>query len=1589
MLQAMNEKSLIAKNGSEATTPLNHLNPIMIISNLEATTSPDQIEQKHKSKNTSTRTDSLCGTNTNLYTIYNKSCENTTNVIKPSKVCKSLTHIITYAHKDEVPVSDGTLFTKDHYYDINVDPSKRYFRMDYIDFQQRLLRTPIEQRTFYEYIEGKNRKIYADIEYEFSDADREAAIDNFDQVLGFVLFGIKTELESKSVPYSYERDCIILQSHGANKRSVHIIINNWFFDKCNIKATSNVFAFMTAVRNYIPTKLWHFTKPSETKRSETLDMSVYSSGKEFRLIWNTKIGKNRYLDVDPCTGLQARFPTGTNDIDVEQLRLFEGCLVTMTYNWKSLPDWYIESDSKHSVIKNMVDITSEQRDKMIQAFNNSEFHDIYRLDEHQSTSKNAIYMVPINKSVLCPIHNRCHKSNHAKLCYSAAGNIYVSCYGQGANNIRFIGKDVIPEEIDEDLEDNPVNDDNCGLNCGDFILKPGENIEDAILKQQVQKRAPAYPIIGSLNTNVDPITHSQGTLTSGKVVNISKAALREYNNDRTTFPEVREGQMLIPCATTTIASFINGNTIYIGGNEYQVHEVFNSYERYRCGQGVKYNFANGDFGKALRALGHFTEQKTIKREKIYIVTLKRADPITNTNPLEAINAMLTNLALEPVQGAKQRQLDKNNDIKRFIDEYLIPDINSSVDIENLFLCFKDYCGTNKIILNRFGQGRFSKALQMFVVLSGKIIKGYRCKEDKLDLANQSKEERYRRIWEWNTAPYQIGWHNGKSSARYEKTYSIAWRDIDVKYCNDEHVKSINELIELTPGFDQILDARTKDIRTELKDRRMRRLITNFQEETSVLEQSIMEDVNNARENAQWCIASRSTFATGKTYNLRPYIESYPTMKVLIVLPRITLTDEYTSYYRQHGFVPYTDSNDNGEIRGNRMIICYPSSYRIRGEFDLVVLDEYKVIKDLQHTLVRKNDKEKRCFEALTNYVRDTPRVYVADALLTNAHVLEISRMRQGPMIVYQNFYQKHKGNIVFTVENKHLMLHLILSRLRRGERVAVPTNVKAFADFIEKKVLRELPDIQYSKVTADNKATIPLQELWHGKQLVVYTPTILAGNSYTDPIDVVFGFFTPMSCDQADDMQMLMRCRNVTSKQYYISIDPKPAKKLIPDDIPATFKDIKQYYLRRDVIVRMQSAPDIPEEFRLPMDMLRFNPSNETFVADDLYFDSYVNFIKQNVIKQREYEFRMLLYMRDCGFSYGGNIYIQAKDRQAVDQISDEHKEFNKEKRELELDSISNANNILTDEYHKLSKKRIKTKSDIYEMRKYRLRNHYKIDNVPKWFIKATKGKHQQYSNLLRFEQMNGITDPIEKNELMTTIGNEMLKLKDTPQEDPDIIEHIKETNIALDVNTCFHALNILGIIGVHEFIRSQRHFHGLKTEDCLPILTRYLIYHKEQIELILKNKVEDHIKDCSKITTKAFGITIQDSGGAIAISNMWIRYPNDMIWPINLILYDDEELRLLPSYQEQKHDIWLNQDVPKYMAWTDSCRKKFIKVKSQVPTLPAIFPAKTMTTTLIGLKAAVPKVSSTIKTRPIKQSNDLLNLKAKAPVFNQIIAVH
>ena len=105
-------------------------------------------------------------------------------------------------------------------------------------------------------------------------------------------------------------------------------------------------------------------------------------------------------------------------------------------------------------------------------------------------------------------------------------------------------------------------------------------------------------------------------------------------------------------------------------------------------------------------------------------------------------------------------------------------------------------------------------------------------------------------------------------------------------------------------------------------------------------------------------------------------------------------------------------------------------------------------------------------------------------------------------------------------------------------------------------------------------------------------------------------------------------------------------------------------------------------------------------------------------------------------------------------------------------------------------------------------------------------------------------------------------------------------------MQTWFHAINILEITGVNEFIRTHPQYYVLPTNIVTVTLQDY--FDKYQ---------DNHIKFGSMITNKAFGVIFKDHNGIILFNNKYQLRADDIICPVNIEIHDREELQTLPDH--------------------------------------------------------------------------------------------
>ena len=167
----------------------------------------------------------------------------------------------------------------------------RYFTLfdSYLDFYIYMLKFPIEDRNFFEVILGNlPQKPHFDIDISKEDVDENDDIKLIGNVLYQAVIQCSIELlEELSIKVNIETDILLYFSHGIEKRSYHIIINNRCHDG-NDEAKAFYNTVVDKVRQMPSIKNTEYLK-----YVKFIDPAVYSVKQQFRIMGCQKYGSNR------------------------------------------------------------------------------------------------------------------------------------------------------------------------------------------------------------------------------------------------------------------------------------------------------------------------------------------------------------------------------------------------------------------------------------------------------------------------------------------------------------------------------------------------------------------------------------------------------------------------------------------------------------------------------------------------------------------------------------------------------------------------------------------------------------------------------------------------------------------------------------------------------------------------------------------------------------------------------------------------------------------------------------------------------------------------------------------------------------------------------------------------------------------------------------------------------------------------------------------------------------------------------------------------------------------------------------------------
>lgn len=453
------------------------------------------------------------------------------------------------------------------------------------------------------------------------------------------------------------------------------------------------------------------------------------------------------------------------------------------------------------------------------------------------------------------------------------------------------------------------------------------------------------------------------------------------------------------------------------------------------------------------------------------------------------------------------------------------------------------------------------------------------------------------------------------------------------------------------------------------------------------------------------IVIQATMGIGKTNTLYNYLNKNINKTIkscLIISFRVSLCEKYFNDLIDY-FEIYSNINEKVfSPKVNPFVICQMDSIkRIRGEYDLVILDE--ISYSLSHLVTSVKSRQK-CNDVLEELLQSKHnKIICLDALMNNDWIRYLSLFNRN--ISYtKNTYSIHKNKKIVNFNNNNIAFYDKIKKcLKNNENIVIASNSKEELRNIYNIIELFDNNIKKQFILKESKIKYDINS-WNKYQVLAYSPTIVAGVSYTEKhFDRFFGIFCNSSATAEMCIQQMFRVRNINSNEYNICTYTTGKK-----DYPETDNEIKKLILLED--------------------------SNLVNGVDNITIKYIKNKIDEN------YYFNLYMIVQKLKFKTCNNINLQLcklLKLQGILQFENvtgydekNKKEYNRNKRENkkiyqenEATMVQNALNIDAEQEKVLSEKNDKTQDEIYSVKKYKFHN---INKVP--YEKVTKENILKYS---------------------------------------------------------------------------------------------------------------------------------------------------------------------------------------------------------------------------------------------------------------------
>lgn len=653
-------------------------------------------------------------------------------------------------------------------------------------------------------------------------------------------------------------------------------------------------------------------------------------------------------------------------------------------------------------------------------------------------------------------------------------------------------------------------------------------------------------------------------------------------------------------------------------------------------------------------------------------------------------------------------------------------------------------------------------------------------------------------------------------------------------------------------------------------------IKKFSISTEYYDKSYVNNYDFDKKNKINTILLKSTMGTGKTKSLKNIISKYNSKKIVIISFRVTLDKEYTRKFPE--FELYSDIKETVYDTNlhDKMVIQIDSFYRIQGNIDLLILDEFTYTA--MHLIERVKHKE-TVYSALLEYINNyNTKLIVMDALLDLNTIKYFYNLNRRIHYIYNKF-KKHTDLITYNYCNKvGVFVDTLLENITNGKKIIIPTNSKNFLDNLEYKIKTKMPNIKCLFLNADTSDDINLEN-WNNYDVVGYTPTIVAGISFEKiHFDKCFGYFVNNSSPAEMSLQQLFRVRNLTDKEIHICTEKK-------DNIvyPISVEEIEKNIIDRNTCM-VDGVLGI-----------KISRINKTIKRDSYYYlyrDSQIKIFRS----KNNYEEVLMKLLKNQGI-YIKNVY--KKDEESDKQLRKDIKETSTKCKEGVIKDIILAEEIEDEEYYLMKDKTNLSYIEKNRLKKKKFRTAYNYkEKITIDIYKKFNNKYRQFNNINAWYTLKDELKLYIKNNIESIENKKIEKIEEVENNDNESSEELfyPKKRKLITANTYI----------LHQNKNFERFIIGL---EILSIFGINDIFEKKEIKFNYK-EVYNYIKDKEYVIRLLFKCKMFDinniTNGDNGIKEM-IKYLNSRLRTVfNIYIKNNKGI-----YDIQGIDFWSNEINP------------------------------------------------------------------------------